>query len=102
MDIGTDVPRCGWNIDNITGMNPQGPIVTTIPVSNRSNNCDILYSVRNMEYISYRGSPWHGAAKIEGENLGGKNNSQNAEHENMFEVDRVGRKKSVIWNHDPC
>ena len=39
---GIDVPRCGQNIDNRTGMNPQGPIVTTIPEYNGYNNCDIL------------------------------------------------------------
>ena len=31
LDSGTDVPKSGWNIDNRTGINPQGPIVTTIP-----------------------------------------------------------------------
>ena len=33
-----DVPRSGQNIDNRTGMNPQGPIFTTILESNGANN----------------------------------------------------------------
>ena len=36
------VTRSGQNIDNHTGMNPQGLIVTTIPKSNKSNNCYII------------------------------------------------------------
>ena len=36
-----DVTRSGRNIDNRAGMNPQGSIVTMIPDSNRSNNCNI-------------------------------------------------------------
>ena len=37
LDSGTDVPISGRNIYNRTGMNPQGPIVTTIPEYNREN-----------------------------------------------------------------
>ena len=35
LDSGTDIPISGRNIDNRTGMNPQGPIGTTILESNR-------------------------------------------------------------------
>ena len=38
LDSGTDVPRSKRNIDNHTGMNPHEIIITTISVSNRSNN----------------------------------------------------------------
>ena len=38
LDSGTDVTRSGWNIDNCSGMYPQGPIVSTIPESNRAKN----------------------------------------------------------------
>ena len=38
LDSVTDVPRSGRNIDNRTWINPQGPIVNTIPDSNRSNS----------------------------------------------------------------
>ena len=42
LNSGIDVTIYGRNIDNPTGMNPQGPIGTTIPESNRANNCNIF------------------------------------------------------------
>ena len=33
------------------------------------------------------------------ENIRGKTNFKNAERENSFEVEKVGRKSSVNWNH---
>ena len=42
LNIGIDFSRSRQNIDNRIGMNPQGTILTTIPDSNRANNCDIL------------------------------------------------------------
>ena len=38
LNSGIDFPIYGRNIDNNTGINPQGPIVTTIPKSNRESN----------------------------------------------------------------
>ena len=43
--------------------------------------------------------PWHGAAKSEIENFVGNKLFENAEHENIFEVEKVGAQNSVIWNH---
>ena len=37
--------------------------------------------------------------KDESENLGGKKKFKNGERKNNFEVDKVRRKKYVIWNH---
>ena len=52
-----------------------------------------------MSYLSYRGSLWKGADKIESENHGGNNISENSERKNSFEVERVGHKNYVIWNY---
>ena len=100
LDSGTDVTRYGWNIENQTGMNPQVRIVTTIPESESASNRNIFDSVSRISYIFYRGSPCHGAAKSEGENLGGNKNFENTEQENNFEAEKVGRKNSVIWNQN--
>ena len=35
LNSGIDVPRSDRNFYNSTGMNPHGPIMTTIPMSNR-------------------------------------------------------------------
>ena len=43
---GTDVPIYQWSIDNRTGVNLQGPIVTMIPESNSTSRCQIFDSVR--------------------------------------------------------
>ena len=96
---GIDVPRPGQNIDNFTGMNPQGPIVTTIPESNIANNCGIIDLVSRILDIAYRGSPWHGKVKNESENIRGNKCFKNAERKNNFEVEKVGRKTNVSWNH---
>ena len=63
LNSGIDVPRSGRNIDNRTGLKPQGPIVTTIPESNKSKNCDIFNLVGKTSVIVYRNSPWHGTIK---------------------------------------
>ena len=60
LDSGTDVTRSGRNIDNRTGMNPKGPIVTTILESNSASNCNIFEYVRGTLGLVYRHSPWHG------------------------------------------
>ena len=77
---GIDVSRSGRNIDNLTGMNLQGPIVTTIPYYNRANKCNMLDSVIRTSDLAYRVSPRRGIIKIESENvvenLGGKKNSK--------------------------
>ena len=107
LDSGTDVPRYGRNIDNRTGMNPQVPIVTTIPDSNRSNNCDILNLVIKTLNISYRGSPWHGTMESTSENFTGNKIFNNSERKNNFKVEKVGRKNSCnfesqIFRLDSC
>ena len=52
LNSGIDVTRYVRNIDNHTGMKPQGPIVTTIPESNREKNCSIFDLIRKTLYIS--------------------------------------------------
>ena len=42
LDSDTDLSRSGRNIDNRTGMNPHGTIVTTTQESNRAKNYDIF------------------------------------------------------------
>ena len=42
---------------------------------------------------------WHGASKSESENSGGNNGFKNADCKNNYEVEKVGRKNSVILNH---
>ena len=58
-----DVPIYGHNIDNRTGVNPQGLIVTTIPESNRANNYDIFDFFRETSNISYMRLLWYGKLK---------------------------------------
>ena len=50
-------------------MNPQGPIVTTIPESNIANNCNIFNSIGRISDSACRILPWPGTMKIESENL---------------------------------
>ena len=69
LNSGIDVPRSGLNIDNRTEMKPQVTIVTTIPESNRSKNCDIFDLVSKTSDIAYRVSPCHGTMKNETVNL---------------------------------
>ena len=64
-NISIDVPRYGCNIDCHTGMKPQGPIVTTIPESNRANNYVIFNSVSKTSDIYYRVFLWHDTIKSE-------------------------------------
>ena len=65
LNSGIDFPRSGNNIDNRTGMKPQGPTVTTIPDSNRANNCSIFESVSIALDIVSRFSPWYVTMKCE-------------------------------------
>ena len=65
LNSGIDVPRSGLNIDNCTGMKPQGPIMNTIPESNRVKNLDILDSFRKTSDLSYMVFPWHVTMKKE-------------------------------------
>ena len=55
----------GRNTVKCTEMKPWGPIVTTIPDSNRANNCNIFNLVIKMLYLAYRGLPWYGTTKNE-------------------------------------
>ena len=66
---GIDVLRSRQNIDKCNGMNPQGPIVTTIPESNGYNNCNIFDLVRRTLDLSYSILAWNGTMTSEGENL---------------------------------
>ena len=50
-------------------MNPQETILTTIPYSNRENNCDIFDSFRRTSNLVYRISTWNGTMKSESENI---------------------------------
>ena len=59
LNSGIDVTISGRNIDNRTGMKPQGTIVTTIPESKRMNNCKIFDSISRTSDLAYRGSLWH-------------------------------------------
>ena len=99
LDSGTYVPISRRNIVNRTGMNPQAPIVITIPHSNIAKNCNIFDSVSRTPDLDYRGSLWNGAEKSEIKNLRGNNIFENAERKNNFEVEKVGREKFGIWNH---
>ena len=65
LNICIDVPISVWNIDSHTGMNPQGPIVTMIPGSNRSNDYDIFDMVIRTSDLAYRSSACHGTIKSE-------------------------------------
>ena len=84
-------------------MNPQGPISTTIPESKRANNFNIFESVSRASDISYRGFTWHGKMKSESENivknLKRRKMFKNTKRKNNSEVEKVGRKKYLIWNH---
>ena len=99
LDIGTGVPRSGRNIDNRTGVNPQGHIGTTISEFNSTSNWKKFDSVSMISDIAYRSLSWNGAEKSEIENLGGNHIFENAERKNIFEVEKVGRKNSFIFNH---
>ena len=98
-----DVPRPRRNIDNYTGMKTQGPIMSIILEYNKEKNCDVFDLVRNTSDISYRVLTWHGTMKIKSENtvkkLRDNNIFKNDERKNIFEVEKVGRKNSVIWDH---
>ena len=87
------------NIYNRTGVNPQGSIGTIIPDTNSGSNWKIFDAVIRTSDLSYRNLSWHGAAKSESVNLGGNNILENSERKNNFEVEKVGRKNSVIYNH---
>ena len=52
-----------------------------------------------MSYFIDRIKPWHGEAKSKSENTGGNSIFKNSERGNNFEVEKVGRKNSVILNH---
>ena len=99
LESGIDVPIYRQNIGNSNEMNPQGPILTMIPESNRENNCNIFDFIRRTSDISYRGSMWYIIVNIESKYLRGNKIFENAERNNNFEVEKVGCKNSVIWNH---
>ena len=54
-------------------MNPQVPIVTSIPDSNRASNCNIFDSSSRPSDTAYRGLAWHDKIKNESKNLGSNN-----------------------------
>ena len=92
LGIVTDVPRYTRNIDTRMWMNPHGPIVTTIPESNITSNCNIFASVSRTSYLAYRGFTWHGAAKRESEYLRGNKTFENGESKNNFVDEKLGAK----------
>ena len=98
---GTDVwiGVSGKNIYNRTGLNPKGPIGTIIPDTNIVSNYDIFNSIIRVLDISYRISLWHGTEKNYSETLEAETFFENTERKNNFQVEKVGRKNSVIWNH---
>ena len=75
-------------------MNPQVPIGTVISETNSARIFGIIDSTSRTFYIVYMGSLWQGADKIESENHGGNNISENAERKNSFGVEKVGHKKA--------
>ena len=96
LNSGIDVPRSGRNIDNCTGMNPQGPIVTKIPEYNRANNCNIFKLIIKPLDLAYMVLPWHDTMKSESENLKGNKCFENAERKNNSEVEKVGPENYVF------
>ena len=88
----------GWNVDEKIGMNPSRTIVIPLPHITRisMSNCDIFD-------LFIRGLPYHGTIKSESEilveNIRDNKIFKNAERENNFEIEKVGRKNSVNWNH---
>ena len=66
MYSGTDVRSGGYgqNIDNHTGGNAQGTIITIIPKTNSAINWNIFDSISRMLDIAYIGSWWYGAEKM--------------------------------------
>ena len=85
--------------DDEIGMNPSRTIGSPHPQINttRQESCNIFALVIRTPDLNYRGSPWHGI--VNSENLGGNFSFENAKHENNSEVNKVGRKSFVIWNH---
>ena len=71
----------------------------TIPESNTSNKYEIFNLVSSPSYFAYKIPEWHGTAKSESENLLGNIVFKFFERINNVEVEKVGRKYSVIWNH---
>ena len=76
LNSGTGFPRSGRNIVKYSGMNPQVPIVTTIPDSDRSNHCNVFDLVIRPLGIPYRGLVCRGTMNSEIENIIGKNISK--------------------------
>ena len=54
---------------------------------------------RNIPDFTSTSTIWHGSEKSQNENLGNNRILKNSEGENNFEVEKVGRKHSVILNH---
>ena len=83
-------------------MKPQVPIMNMIPESNRVNNCDIFNSVNKMSDLTYRGLTWRCTMKNETGKLV-KNlrdiKFQNVKRQKNFNVEKVGRKNTLNWNH---
>ena len=56
-------------------------------------------SGRGISYFANRSVSCHGAANSESENSEGERIFKNYGHENNFEVEEVGRKNFIIFNH---
>ena len=83
------------------GVNQSRTIRSISPyiTSTRQGRFDIFDSIRGRLHITNRRTEGYFAAKSENENLGGNNIFENSKPENNFEVGKVGRGNSVIWNH---
>ena len=88
------VPRSRLIIDNHAVMNPQGHIVTTIPESNRRNNCNIFKFVIRTSDLVYIRLPWNGKIKS-----GSKNIVEKLRSNNIFKNAR-GKNNSVVQNFE--
>ena len=81
-------------------MNTQGHIVTTIPEFKKAHNCHIFNLVIRPSDFFHRGSVCHGTTKIKRENIRGNKNFENDMSENNYEVEKVRRKNSLVWNQE--
>ena len=91
--IGNDTQRgrYGRNIDNCTGVNPQGPTGTIIPETNSTKRFNTFDYIIGTSDLSYRILLWYGAEKSESENFGGNKIFKNAERKKI-EVEKLGVK----------
>ena len=95
----------GSRSPHITSLN-SGTEMRIIGICQNSDDCVPTRNIRSfylfeggISYFSNRSRSWHGAAQNESENPEGDSIFKNTRRENNFEVEKVGRKSSVILNH---